>query len=613
MRPLAFLEEGVLTLKNKIGSESFSRLKARANKAGSASNFFPEEYAENSRLISHIANIVACFKEDELDIEPVMFLATLRLLEAMGEVAPSHNGETFNIESRSFWARNSVMSAIHAWRASFAHDVDEVRYRRAYEKITPYESDDFLGLLYQSLVQEGRKSEQGSYYTPSKIVEDSLSRIEGRIRTFLDPCCGTGKYLMFAAKKFHLLPENIIGVDCDKIATHLARINLLLAYRGKEFSPNIYCMDALSEFATGEMFCNTNNFLESIDVIATNPPWGAYKNSASKNQFIGRVKSGETFSLFLEKSIRLLRRGGRLSFILPESILTIRTHADIREIILNETTISSISLLGRQFTGVFTPVIRLDLIKEPAPENWRVAVEKKGTSSDISQKRFAQNENVIFDIATESNEEALLKKIYAIPHQTLSHHAEWALGIVTGDNKKYVLDAIEQGAEPVFRGSDVFQYSLGKPTSFLRFTPNAFQQVAPEKFFRAKEKLIYKFISKKLVFAYDDKQRLTLNSANILIPSFPGMSIKVALAFLNSAVFQYIFEKKFSTHKVLRGDLETLPFPVVTAETQRIIERLVEEAISTQKTPEALEATIFTAFELCEEEIAAIKNTIKNR
>lgn len=122
--------------------------------------------------------------------------------------------------------------------------------------------------------------------------------------------------------------------------------------------------------------------------------------------------------------------------------------------------------------------------------------------------------------------------------------------------------------------------------------------------------MIYKFISKKLVFAYDDKQRLTLNSANILIPSLPEMSIKVALAFLNSAVFQYIFEKKFSTLKVLRGDLETLPFPVVNAETQRLIERLVEEAISTQNTPGALEEIIFTAFELSEEEISTIKSAI---
>lgn len=609
-RPFLFLEESVLDLKNKIGSESFARLKSRANKVGSANNFLPEEYAENPKLIQHITNIVSCLKEEYPDIEPVMFFAALRLLETKGEVRKLKNSEPFRLESYSSWARQSVKSAMHEWKNSFENNFDEARYRHVYELITPHEGDDFLGLLYQSIFREGGKSEQGSYYTPSKLVDDSLSHIEGPVETFLDPCCGTGKYLLLAARMFNLNPENIFGFDCDKIATNIARINLLLAYDGMEFSPNIYCMDSLSQLATGEIFCETNNLLGNIDAIATNPPWGAYKNSINKNQFTGRIKSGETFSLFLEKSIQLLRNGGRLSFILPESILKIKVHSDIRETILSKTKILNISMLGRQFTGVFTPVIRLDLIKESVPADWLVSLEQNGKSNMVAQERFKRNGNFTFDISTDACEEQLLKKIYSVEHLTLFNNAEWALGIVTGDNKKYVLDAPENGAESVFRGSDVLQYSLGEPKSFIRFEPKLFQQVAPERFFRAPEKLIYKFISKKLVFAYDDKRQLTLNSANILIPSIPSMSIKVALAFLNSAVFQYIFKKKFSTHKVLRGDLEKLPFPVVDIRTQIAIERLVEEAISNKNTPSELEEISFMAFKLREEEISVIKQAI---
>ena len=279
-----------------------------------------------------------------------------------------------------------------------------------------------------------------------------------------------------------------------------------------------------------------------------------------------------------------MRQGGQLSFILPESILNIKTHADIRELVLTDTTIMNISLLGRQFTGVFTPVIRLDILKETASSLCEIAIERNGKISHIKQERFKGNSQFTFDVATELPEqEALLNKIYAIEHLTLAKNAEWALGIVTGDNKKYVLDDTVEGAEAVFRGSDVFQYSLGEPKSFIIFTPEIFQQVAPERFFRKPEKLIYKFISKKLVFAYDNCQQLTLNSANILIPAIPNMGIKTVLAFLNSIVFQYLFEKKFATHKVLRGDLEKLPFPIIDADTQAIIECLVEDAITTQK------------------------------
>ncbi len=611
-RPLLFLEDSVLELKSRIGSGSFNKLKIRANKVGSESNFFPEEYVENRSLISHIANIVSRVKDKDLEVEAIIFLASLRLLEQQGEVQKVKNGDPFSMETYKLWSRQSVKNAIFEWRSSFSLSQPISQYNHVYELLTPYGEEDFLGLLYQSIFREGSKSEQGSYYTPSKIVEESLSHVGTSIGTFLDPCCGSGKYLLIAAKKFAILPENIYGFDCDRIAANITRINLFMMFKDQEFKPNIFCMDSLSELATGDIFCETNALLGKIDVIATNPPWGAYKNLTGKVKSPGGVKSGETFSMFLEKSIQLLRKGGRLSFILPDSILKIKIHTDIREIILGETKISNIAILGRQFTGVFTPVIRLDLVKELASEDWLVSIEKDGGSSKVSQKRFKNNDDLVFDITTVPHDEELLNKIYSIDHVTLSKNAEWALGIVTGDNNKYVAKEQAEGFEPIFRGSDVFQYYFGEPKSFIQFNPAMFQQVAPEKFFRAVEKLIYRFISGKLVFSYDNEKRLTINSANILIPSIPDMSIKVVLAFLNSELFQYIFKKKFSTHKVLRGDLEKLPFPVLNMDLHTRIERLVEKVIITGEARNELENTIFSAFGLSAEDVLIIRRAVED-
>jgi hypothetical protein len=610
-RPLLFSEESVLSLKNQIGLGTFGRLQTRANKAGAVSSFLPEEYTDNPHLISHITDLVSIIKDECLETEAVIFLATLRLLEINGEVKKDCRSDPFSLESFHSWARQSVKLAIHEWRSSLHIPQNNSPYSDIYELINPHDGDDFLGLLYQSIFIEGHKSEQGSYYTPSKLVDDALSLIDSSIKTFLDPCCGSGKYLLMAANKFKLAPENIYGFECNRVATNIARINLLMAYKNTEFAPNIFCMDSLAELATGEIFCETNNLIGKIDAIATNPPWGAYKNAESKLSVSKKIKSGETFSMFLEKSIQLLRRGGQLSFILPESILKIKIHADIRELILCETNISKISMLGRQFSGVFTQVIRLDLIKESETGDSLVLVEKEGKSDYIAQNRFRKNEDFAFDISTESHEEGLLNKLYSVKHLTLSKNAEWALGIVTGDNKKFVLDLHEHGAEAVFRGSDVYPYYLGEPKSFVHFNPSAFQQVAQERFFRSPEKLIYKFISKRLVFAYDDRQCLTLNSANILIPSIPGMSIKTVLALLNSSVFQYIFKKKFATHKVLRGDLEKLPFPLIDLKMQSTIERLVDSAVGNRSAPEMLDELIFSAFGLSENEISVIKQMEK--
>ena len=186
------------------------------------------------------------------------------------------------------------------------------------------------------------------------------------------------------------------------------------------------------------------------------------------------------------------------------------------------------------------------------------------------------------------------------------------VGIVTGDNKKYILDSRESNAEAVFRGSDVTPFRLSEPKSFIHFTPKSFQQVAPERFFRSPEKLVYRFISKKLVFTYDDKQSLTLNSANILIPHLPGMSIKVALAYLNSSVFQYVFKKKFSTHKVLRGDMEKLPFPVIDRRVHDQLESMVEAILQGRGSCEEMDELVFATFNLSSEDAASIRREVRN-
>jgi ribosomal protein L22 len=329
-----------------------------------------------------------------------------------------------------------------------------------------------------------------------------------------------------------------------------------------------------------------------------------------KKRFSKTITSGETFSLFIEKSIHLLRDGGRLSFILPESILNVGIHQDIRNLLLRETAITAIALLGRRFTGVYTPVIRLDAVKKRPDDQARILVEIDGERYHVAQDRFTNNEKAVFDVRINSNEDALLKRVYAVDHFTLKGQAKWALGIVTGDNDKHLSKEAGEGWEPVCRGSDIGPYRLGSPKSYIRFTPESFQQAAKPTLYRAPEKLLYKFISEKLVFAYDDRQRLSLNSANILIPAIPGMSVKVALAFLNSKIFQYIFSKKFSTRKVLRGHIEQLPFPKIRTEMKTEMERLVDEALANRDVSEKLDALVFSAFHLDERDIAAIRACI---
>lgn len=606
-KPLVFSEENLAVLKHKIGTDAFARLKSRANKAAASHHFLPEEYADNLVLLRHMSELLSFIQAHQLSAEAVIFLAALKLLVINNEVDVCDLDRLFNIGCDRHWRRHSVKTIMTHWQTILAKLDDYPAYREFYALLAPQNELDFLGLLYQGLFKVGNKSKQGAYYTPSKLVNEALVEMPEGINTFLDPCCGTGKYLLIAARHFNLKLENIYGFDCDSLAIQIARLNLLLAYQHCDFTPNVFCLDSLSELAIESLNPKTNSLLGQIDLIATNPPWGADKNRQSKKNSATQIKSGETFSLFLEKSIKLLKPGGRLSFILPESILKIKTHADIRKMILAETCILKITPLGKPFTGVFSRVIRLDLIKQVAIPDWQITVADAGVEHPILQQRFLNNEYYLFDINIDSAAERLLAKIYATPHITLAEHAQWALGIVTGHNQKYISDMPNSASEPVYRGSNVRPYCLGQAHSFMTFTPHLYQQVAAEKYYRAAEKLIYKFISNKLVFAYDKQQVLTLNSANILIPAIPQMRIKVVLAFLNSALFQYIFAKRFATHKVLRRDLERLPFPIIDETMQQKIEERVNALIVDSTQQAELDELIFRIFSLTEEDVVLLK------
>ena len=143
----------------------------------------------------------------------------------------------------------------------------------------------------------------------------------------------------------------------------------------------------------------------------------------------------------------------------------------------------------------------------------------------------------------------------------LKNQADFALGIVTGNNKALLKKEKEGKAELVLKGADIQKYKISPSKCFLAYEPENFQQCAKESYYRAKEKLLYRFIGRQLVFAYDSQQRLSLNSCNILIPHVPGMDMKYIMAVLNSSAAQFLYSRKFHSLKVLRAYLEQIPIP----------------------------------------------------
>jgi hypothetical protein len=211
------------------------------------------------------------------------------------------------------------------------------------------------------------------------------------------------------------------------------------------------------------------------------------------------------------------------------------------------------------------------------------------------------------------DEEYFLYKKLSTPDNKiyLKNNATFALGIVTGNNDKYITQTKTDTNEIILKGSDLDKFKIKKATNYIEFKPNEFQQVAPTEFYRTPEKLFYKFISKKLVFAYDNKQTLSLNSCNILIPKINNLNIKYIMAILNSKVAQFLFEKKYNSVKVLRAHIEDIPIPLCNDNTQREIVNIVEKILNSEDTNnnliEELNEKIYDLYSLNENE----KNIIK--
>lgn len=601
-RPVMLSRVDVLALKKDIRNHVVDKLRKCANKSNSRSFHSPH----HSDFPAGLAKLRKAIREKRCGVAAILFAAALDQLCKRGELLTEEPGVF--LPEDTVWNRDCVREEMLKWHEELAPSEVNGIYPLVTEVLDGMISDFLCGNLYQALSRDGTKYSKGSYYTPEDLIRDSLKIVEGMgVRHFLDPCCGTGNYLCAAADILGLPPEGLFGVDIDETALHIARISLMLKFPLLEFTPHLYCADALSEFATGARNCRTNRFLGFFDFIATNPPWGTAKKSSYSRGALKEIRSGETFSLFIVKALSLLKEGGTLSVILPESVLNIRAHADIRRILTERHTLRRIKLLGRKFSGVFTNSVRLDVVKAVPPPDAVFAVESDAETRQVPCSEALARKDCAYHVNMTERDSGLLKRIFALPHMTLKGHARWALGIVTGDNRRYVSESPQEGYEEVFKGCDINPFFFSEPHLFIKVPFDHFQQVAPLHIYTAPEKLVYRFISSRLIFAYDDRRRWILNSANILIPELPPYSMTLVLAFLNSSVFQYLFMKKYATHKVLRSDLEELPFPLLSAGKAAELAQMADAVVKHGRSFGGLDGAICDLFRLTPEDIAYIR------
>lgn len=443
-------------------------------------------------------------------------------------------------------------------------------------RYTYVRGEDTLGLLYLSLKQLDERKAKGAYYTPVQIVRQLTHALPSASSssTFFDPCCGTGNFLLQLPEYTTL--EHVFACDLDPDSVHLAQLNAALHFQTTN-------MDLICSHITCRDFLQENKHIKA-DYIIGNPPWGYSFSSIEKLQLkqqfqTASKKAVESCDLFLEQALSILPPGGVLAFVLPEALLSVKSHSIIQKLLLEACHIRRIDYIGNVFYQVHCPSILLQCEKRkptaPPYDGTGTKILFPDRTFSIHTKRFFTPGCLSF--YADDTQYCLLQKLLHTKNAlTLKEHADFALGIVTGNNRQLLSDTPGIQTEPVLKGCDIQPYAITTPKQFITFTPENFQQMAPEHLYRAPEKLVYRFIGKQLIFAYDNKQRLTLNSCNIVIPKIRHLHIKYILAVLNSSAAQFLFTMQFHSLKILRSHLEAIPIPPADSFSQNEIVQLTD-------------------------------------
>lgn len=573
-----------LTKKNweRLNTDTENKLKSRANKTKSDKMVIPVEYFTNKENIKKVTNIANIVNENNIGIGDAIYSICLKLIYKFCDIKNTNINE-FIYEYSCKYNKYDVF--------------DDVEI--------PSDEKDILGIIYQTLMKEGEKNIKGSYYTPDLITSSMTKNLKfENNEIFFDMCCGSGAYLLSLNCEN---PNQIFGVDSDEIAVMICKFNLILKYKNIDFKPNIFNINYLEIFKKNTEDLNDieNKIINmKFDYIVTNPPWG---NKCSKELMPNEIKTKETFSAFLIRGYSQLKDKGIMKLLVPDSILNVKQHKEIRKYLLENCFVESIKFYKLRFKNVVTNFIDISIKNNKLNNKIKIIEDDKEYYIEISN--ILNSYNYIFSKINE-NELELIEKIKKKGEYNLKNSV-FALGIVTGDNKKKIYTEKIKGMEKIYTGKEICSYTLKETNKYIFYDRNNLQQVAPDEIYRKDEKLVYKFINKNLCFAYDNSKSLFLNSANILIPNIEKLSIKVILAILNSNVMKFYYLKVFGGLKLLKSNLCNLPIPNFNDTQKKHIEKLVDEILNLKINDSELQKYIYDFYALTYKDVEFIEKVIK--
>ncbi len=238
-------------------------------------------------------------------------------------------------------------------------------------KLAYTSKDQFLGELFENLLDQGFKQEAGQFFTPVPItrfvwnslpLERYLSSTVPTLPKVIDFACGSGHFLTEGVSAISdsikeiedkNISESFYGIDKDNRLARVSKVAMLL--NGA----------ANAHIKPGDGLEHDYDFLgelNSFDILVANPPYSvdAFKTHESRkvqNAYetikLMSFNCGDIQNVFIERMHHLLKPKGIAAIVMPSALLSNTEASDIktREILLHNFYIRCIASFGGKTFG----------------------------------------------------------------------------------------------------------------------------------------------------------------------------------------------------------------------------------------------------------------------
>jgi len=351
-----------------------------------------------------------------------------------------------------------------------------------------------------------------------------------------------------------------------------------------------------------------------FDIVIGNPPYIMLQNLETREVFeysLKKFRSAkykiDTYQLFIEQAMKLLKDGGSLGFITPNTFLK-NIHAEpLRKFILENSIMNEILLFKYTVFAAASVDTCIIVFEKGTPSKKSELVINQADIpfevrqiSELKQTSFQNNNRTDFNLLISDNDLDLLNK-FSKNTEPLSNFCGAYFGIQTFDRKKYVSEQKKDNHyEPIIDGGNIESFKLKPSKEFVNFIPSAIKSGGNEIIYR-QDRICIRQIGAVPIATFVPANIFTLNTIyNVFLKEKNASNLKFLLGIINSKAIIFYWKKNNSDEKktfpkVKKEAILSIPIPIITNENKSLyveITNLAEQLLQLNK--EKLETKLQT-------------------